>query len=148
MQKSDIEAFRYWPPNGGQIVPDDCRNELPVAQTGKGQSKTAARQLEPFLRGPIPLAWLQRAANSRSSSPLKVGLVLYHLAGLKKSQQGIVITVKRCEPWGLQRKAVKCGLDELEKAGLVQVDRSIGSAPRVDILPLQAVEHQQVGGGE
>lgn len=36
--------------------------------------------------------------------------------------------------WGLQRKAVKHGLNQLEKVGLIRVYHAIGSAPRVDIL--------------
>lgn len=144
MQDFDIEAFRLRPLDVVPIAPTGTRKGPSTFQRGNDPSKTVAIQLKPFLRGPIPLAWLQRAAATRSSSSLKVGLVLYYLAGMRKSQQGIVVTVKRCEPWGLQRKAVKFGLDELERAGLVQVDRSIGRAPRVDILPLKAVGQQPV----
>ena len=129
MNNIDLESFRL--PQTAAAPIASCNRKLSLCVR---EPKLHEKQLAPFLKGPIPLAWLQRASNFRSSSPLKVGLVLFHLAGLKKKRDGIAITVKRCQPWRLERKAVKYGLSQLEKVGLIRVTRTNGSAAKVDIL--------------
>ena len=63
-----------------------------------------------------------------------VGLVLFHLAGMRSERIGLVLCVEGCKPFGLGRKAVQRGLAELESNGLVRVDRSSGRCPRVDLV--------------
>ncbi len=87
-----------------------------------------------FIRGPIPLDWLQRTSTIPRRNALLVGLILFYLAGLKSDRQGLVLSVNRCKPFGLGRKGVQRGLAELESAGLVRVDRVSGRCPRVDIV--------------
>ena len=88
----------------------------------------------PFIRGPIPLDWITRATSIPRRNAMVVGLVLFYLAGLKKERTGLVLTVRRCKPFGLGRKSVQRGLADLEKSGLIRVSRLAGQSPRVDIL--------------
>lgn len=87
-----------------------------------------------FIRGPIPLDWVIRATSIPRRNAVVVGLVLFYLAGLNKERTGLVLTVKRCKPFGLARKSVQRGLADLEKSGLIRVSRLAGQSPRVDIL--------------
>jgi hypothetical protein len=114
----ELEAFRY------------SGNEL-------GRKKQATRKpktVGAFIRGPIPLDWLGRAAKIPRRNAVLVGLVLFYLAGLASKRDGLVLCVERCKTFGLGRKAVQRGLADLEAAGLVRVDRVVGRCPRVDIV--------------
>jgi hypothetical protein len=119
----DLEQFRHKEPTsvGSQ------RNE-----TTRNPQKT--KSTSAFIRGPIPLDWLARAAKIPRCNALVVGLVLFYLAGLTKDRNGLVVTIRRCKAFGLERKSVQRGLADLEKSGLVRVTRKNGRSPRVDIL--------------
>ena len=103
-------------------------------QPPKKPSQRQPKQTNPFIRGPIPLAWIARAANIPRRNALVVGVVLWWLAGMRSDNTGLVLCVERCKPFGLGRKAVERGLRDLENAGLVRVDRNAGKCARVDLL--------------
>lgn len=103
-------------------------------QPPKKSSRKNPKQTNPFVRGPIPLAWIARAANIPRCNALTVGIVLWWLAGMRSEKVSLVLCVNRCEPFGLGRKAVERGLRDLENAGLVRVDRKPGKCARVDLL--------------
>lgn len=114
----ELEAFRY---SGQELQP-------------KSRSTRKARTVGAFIRGPIPLDWLSRAAAIPRRNAVLVGLVLFYLAGLCSKRVGLVLCAERCKLLGLGRKAVQRGLADLESAGLVRVDRVVGRCPRVDIV--------------
>lgn len=114
----ELEAFRY----SGQ--------ELQPTSRPKQRTKTVG----PFIRGPIPLDWLSRAAAIPRRNAVLVGLVLFHLSGLCSKRDGLVLCVERCKPFGLGRKAVQRGLSDLESSGLIRVVRCVGKCARVDLL--------------
>jgi hypothetical protein len=120
----DMEQFRYV--DSEPLVTQSVRS-----RTLKTSTKT--RSVAAFIRGPIPLGWLEQAAKIPRRNAVLVGLVLFYLAGLKKDRHGLVLTVKRCKPFGLERKSVQRGLADLEKSGLIRVSRAAGQSPRVDI---------------
>ena len=91
------------------------------------------RMTEPFLKGPIPLTWLRAAATSPGASPLAVGLLLWHLQALTKSDEVVLSATARAK-LGVERKAAYRGLSALEERGLVHVIRKRGQAPRVRIV--------------
>ncbi|MEI8213633.1 MAG: hypothetical protein WCI02_15910 [Planctomycetota bacterium] len=115
----DLEVFRY---------SHDAFGE------GKPIAKPKSKTIGPFIRGPIPMDWLVRAARIPRRNAVLVGLVLFHLAGMKSERNGLVLCVERCKPFELGRKAVQRGLADLESHGLVRVDRSAGRCPRVDLV--------------
>jgi hypothetical protein len=84
-----------------------------------------------FLKGPIPGQWLVRASD-QSPTGLRVGLVLWYLAGVTRS----CIVKPTWDAWrrfGLSPDAGRRGLGDLEEAGLVDVDRKPGCCPLVTI---------------
>lgn len=117
----ELEKFRYSHDGFGNV------GKVPKA---KQKTKTVGA----FIRGPIPMDWLAKASKIPRRNAVLVGLVLFHLAGLRSEKVGLVLCVERCKPFGLGRKAVQRGLSELESNGLVRVDRSPGRCPRVDLV--------------
>jgi hypothetical protein len=89
-------------------------------------------QRERFLRGPIPMVWLERAA-SLPGRALHVGIMLWYVAGLKKSGR-FRFSLAACARLGFDRTTASRGLRALEMAGLVVVERRPGCKPIVTIL--------------
>lgn len=92
------------------------------------------RQSEPFLKGPVPLAWLQCASRIRRRNAIVVGVVLWWLAGLNSRKTELTICANRCQPFGFGVKGMNRGLNDLQAAGLIHVERKRGRCPRVDLL--------------
>ena len=87
---------------------------------------------EHYLRGPIPLEWLCQAASLPGRS-LHVGVALWYLAGLTRSRT-VPLSNNLGYRFGLDRNSKYRGLDWLEQAGLITVERKLGRAPVVTIL--------------
>jgi hypothetical protein len=90
------------------------------------------RHFERFLKGPVPLAWLQRAARLPGKA-LHVALVLRYLSGLSK---GLTVKLPRCVllEFGVGRSSADRGLRDLQRAGLVTVARHRGRHPVVTVV--------------
>ena len=99
-------------------------------QTGK---RIHGRQARRFLKGPIPIPWMQTAMRLRGGSPFKLGMVLWYRAGLTRSR-----TIKLSKPvldsFGMSRRTAHHALNALERVGLVAVTRQRGKAPLVAIV--------------
>ena len=96
-----------------------------------------------FLMGPVPLSWC-KAAIEAGGSALAVGVCLWHLKGMKKSPEDLIITRKRAkETLGIGEDSLSRGLDRLETAGLITTTRGRGKAIRVTIIsPVLALRFQ------
>src|SRR5712692_7916438 len=86
---------------------------------------------EHFLKGPIPLGWLQIAGRLPCKA-LNVAVALWHLAGVKKSAR-VALSLSALEPFGLNRFTAARGLKALEGKALVRVDRRQGRKAVVTI---------------
>ena len=84
-----------------------------------------------FLKGPIPLWWLEQAGQLRGRA-LHVGIALWFLSGLTKSTT-VHLTATTTKRFGLNRQAVYRGLQQLERAKLVSVERAPGRCPDVTL---------------
>ena len=89
-----------------------------------------------FLKGPVLLNWLARAACC-SGKALHVAIILCYRAGLQKSDT-IKVPGRTAKLFGLDRHAKTRGLKALERAGLVSITRRQGCSPQVTLL-----EHRQ-----
>lgn len=104
--------------------------------TGKHNTATS-RHASPklsmarFIKGPIPLEWVERAARLPGRS-LHVALALWYLAGLKRSMT-VSVSNRALESFGIDRFAKRRALDWMEKAGLVRVEKVNGRSPTVTI---------------
>jgi len=89
-----------------------------------------------FLKGPVLLNWLARAACCRGKA-LHVAIILCYRAGLLKSDT-IKVPGWTAKKFGLDCHAKTRALKALEQAGLVSITRRQGCSPQVTLL-----EHRQ-----
>lgn len=90
---------------------------------------------ERFLRGPIPMDWLCAAsAASGQGGGLKVAIALWYLSGLNRQAKTVKLSGAVLRALGVQRHAAYRGLEVLERAGLVSVERRQGQSPIVTLL--------------
>jgi hypothetical protein len=113
---------------------DDHRFGHPLDLAAIPNSKRPPRHLrgQRFIRGPIPWDWLI-AASGLPSTAVRVGLVLWHLAGLRNNRR-FRFEYARAAELGLSRFKVYRALDHLEHVGLVKVERNRGRCHIVTIL--------------
>ena len=107
-----------WDPAAGEFVPE-AENE-------------SGRKPAGFIKGPLPLPWMQAAARLPGRT-LQVALALWYLAGLKKDTT-VRLTTKPLVDMGVSRDAKYDSLARLEEAGLVSIQRQSGQAPLVTLL--------------
>lgn len=96
-------------------------------------SRPAAETVGPrFIKGPLPLPWIQRAA-AVPGKGLHVALGLCYVSGLRRSK---TFPFKRSVAAGLSVSpdALYDALTRLEQAGLISVTRHRGRSPVVTIL--------------
>jgi DNA-binding transcriptional ArsR family regulator len=109
--------------------------------SASGQYKDAPMSV-PFLKGPIPMTWLNAAAKLPGKT-LNVGIAIWWLAGMSKNTS-FKITAKALDQLGVSRDAASDALKRLEEHGLVLVKRSPGQRPTVQIVPVaQGVTKQE-----
>ena len=97
------------------------------------RSPTAKKIAGEFLRGPIPLPWLTAAAKLSGKAPLVTALALWFEVGRRNSRE-ITLTAAIMVRFAPDRKSKYRGLQSLEKAGLVHVNRELRRNPVVTIL--------------
>ena len=100
----------------------------------KDQPLPQHKRGERFLKGPIRLKWLTRAARLPGKS-LHVGIVLWYWAGIKKSRT-ISLSNSAMKDFNVSRYAKMRALKHLESDGLVTLERHTGRAPVVTICAL------------
>ena len=99
------------------------------------QSLSTPRQNSRFVRGPINLAWIQRAA-VLPGRILHVAVALCYQDGFKRGAQ-FRIQPNIMRGFGVSPSSLSRALVALECAGLVKVSRASGRAAEVVILPVE-----------
>ncbi len=87
---------------------------------------------ELFLRGPIPMTWLSKAAKLPGKT-LNVALSLCWLYGMAKGKP-FKLTQKALNLLHVGRDAASDGLVRLEQEGLIRVERQAGQRHIISIL--------------
>src|SRR5262249_5092576 len=85
-----------------------------------------------FIAGPIDVPWVCQASRLGVKA-LLVGLALWHLKGLRRSNS-FTFSNLIVEEWGIQPDAKSRALRKLEKAGLITVERKGKHSPRVTLI--------------
>lgn len=112
-------------------------DELPTAPRPGQRRRLRA---EPFLRGPIPLAWLASAAQLRKPA-LPAGLALWFVRGVSKRTGPIRVSAAVRKKVRQSAGQMLRGLRALEEAGLVRfVKDGRGRCPVVEIADGQPQE--------
>ena len=103
-----------------------------IALEPKRESKPSSTRRKRFLKGPIPLEWLCRAA-SLPGKAFAVAVAVRYRAGVCREKE-VTLGKGVQERFGISRATVYRGLSRLEFAGLVAVDRKRGRLARITIL--------------
>ena len=109
-----IERRLHFQPTLGKLAPRD-------------QPKADA-----FIKGPLPLAWMTKAAQLPGKT-LQVALALWYLSGVQRTPT-VRLAVKTLEKFGVSRDAKYEALERLALLGLIQVQQDRGKAPMVTLL--------------
>ena len=136
---------------GPVIDLDRVRAALPQA-TPKLQRRAKAprhQHGEKFLRGPVPLAWLEAAAHLPGKA-LHVGVDLWYQVGLLRGAAEFPYSVTgAARRFGMDRANASRALTALEAAGLVEVHRAPGKRAVVRILRVpESTDDQPEDGGK
>ena len=112
-----------------------CDFRIPVRRLQLDRASgglAAAPHRELFVRGPIPLEWLRKAA-ALPGKTLNVALALWWRHGLAKGKP-FKLTRAALEYLNVERDAASVGLVRLERAGLIQVERKPGQRPTTSLV--------------
>jgi hypothetical protein len=119
------------------LDPDQFR--LPESMTAPITPSTRPprhRPKEPFLKGPIPWAWLDLASRLPGKA-LALGLVLWQSAGFH-GRRTVHICLANSRALGLNKHSARRGIRALERASLVEVRHRPGRGLDVTILEVRA----------
>lgn len=125
---NEIEAFRLQPGSGA--VASGVVGSSPTSKRGR---KRIPRQLGAFIRGPIPLAWLDGVLKLPGRVPLVVALALMYQSGLEGAGK-VRFTHKLMRRFGVAPRSASRSLELLQAAGLVKIYRPPGRCREVEIL--------------
>ncbi len=116
--KNDISTEAYVPVK-----------RLRAVTTANGIDYQEVKHSKPFLKGPIPLDWLNNAGKLPGKS-LHLALVIRWLVDMNGGKP-TKITAKALERFGISPDACSDGLKRLETANLITVKRLPGQRPTV-----------------
>ena len=119
---NELDAFR---------LPADS---APFRRKERNSRQTVVQQQEGFIRGPIPLVWLNGVLKLPGRGPLVVALALLYQSGLERSPS-VRVTHKLLQRFGIPPRTSHDVLAKLEAAGLVVVTKPPGRCRVVEILP-------------
>jgi hypothetical protein len=109
--------------------------DIPTTIVNVSSRPIAKKAMVHFLRGPIPLPWLQRAA-SLPGKAYTLGSILWWFKGMNPTRP-IKVTAKSLRNFSLSESAYLDGLKRLEEVGLVSVTRKKGQRALIEIIVLQ-----------
>jgi hypothetical protein len=85
-----------------------------------------------FIAGPLNVNWLSQA-RKLGVSALWVGLALWYLRGLRKSNK-FVVSNRMMESWNVEADAKRRALRKLQRAGLILIEPRERRSPVVTLI--------------
>jgi|GEM_PF-1569356 len=89
---------------------------------------------EAFLKGPIPMSWINRVA-SLPGKVLNVALAIRWLSDMNANQP-IKLTRNAMERFNFSSDAASAALKLMEKNGLIKIQRLRGQKPWIEAMPM------------
>lgn len=102
--------------------------EASLFQVGRRSGGTQ----EPFIKGPLPLVWIERAA-ALPGKTIQVALAIWFQVGLEGTQT-VKLGQKRVDRFCVSRDARYDALRRLAEAGLIQLVQQPGQSPVVTVI--------------
>ena len=91
-----------------------------------------SRLTDRFIAGPVDVGWLSRA-RKLGVTALWVGLALWYLRGLRKSDR-FVVSNRMMESWNVEPDAKRRALRKLQRAGLILIEPQERRSPIVSLI--------------
>jgi len=91
------------------------------------------RLTEPFLRGPIPMRWLNESM-AISGTATKIGLYLWHISGMNNQNLIIKLNKKLINEFNVSRQTRYRAFQALENAGLLTIEQKNGRYPEITLI--------------
>jgi hypothetical protein len=111
------------------VISGKSQRPLPPLNGGKGHR---GRYGGRFIRGPIPLAWMQKASTLPKCG-LVVAVAVAYCRGLEKKNE-FRLRPARLRDFCIGRSTAARGIEALEKSGLISVlHRHQGRAPLIEV---------------
>ena len=123
-----MSSIDSWNPNHLRLVPERVRGSQGVERRRRRGSPVQGK----FIAGPVDVVWLLQA-RPLGVTALLVGLALWHIKGLRKTETFIVSNLMLQE-WDIQPDAKRRALRTLERAGLVKIERRGKRSPQVTLV--------------
>jgi DNA-binding transcriptional ArsR family regulator len=117
-----------WDPHCLRLGQDD----VACLQAGTRRGRQPSPIRDKFIAGPVDVSWVCQASRLGVKA-LLVGLALWHLKGLRRSNSFIISNLM-VEEWKIRPDAKRRALRKLEKAGLITVERQGKRSPRVTLV--------------
>src|SRR5215471_4876608 len=114
--------------NSSNWDPRSLQLDQVTARRGTRQGRKVSPIQGKFIAGPIPVSWVCQAKRLGVTA-LLVGLALWHMKGLRKSNTFIVSNLM-LRDWEIQPDAKSRALRKLERAGLIRVERRGKRSPK------------------
>lgn len=114
------------------------KSEIDEIQLFPAPSKSS----ELFLRGPIPLWWLERAGKLPGKA-LHVGVSLWFLRGVTKNDT-VHFNQSQQSRYGVKRDAARRAVQALEGAGLIAVKRDSGKRQEITLILAKAPNQEPI----
>ena len=111
-----------------------------MPSNGNHQGPPRHKRGDKFLKGPIPLDWLAKAARQPGKT-LHVAVAVWFLAGVTRNRS-VALSSRLMFSLGSSRFSTYRGIRALEEAGLVKVIRQRGRSPRITIQDFSKVDEQ------
>jgi hypothetical protein len=117
MSRHWLEDYRA--PDGAGAGPATSR--APTSHAGRRPREPRPRQTEPFISGPIPVAWVARL-RAPPSEGIQAGQIVawlvWYVAGLHGRRIDLPISARRYAPrFGVSDHTVRRGDDAMSRAG-------------------------------
>jgi len=117
-----------WDPSCLRLDHEGVKRSQGATRRGRRASPVQGK----FIKGPVDVVWLLQARRLGVTA-LLVGLALWHIKGLRKTETFIVSNVMLQE-WDIQPDAKRRALRALERAGLIRVERRGKCSPSVALI--------------
>ena len=124
--------------NSGSPHPDAGipTKRLKFVKSEVGSGYAATQNAPPFIKGPIPVGWISKAA-ALPGKALHLALAIQWLSGMNKGAP-VKVSQKALGHFCISTDAYRDGLKRLESAGLITVARLPGQSPFVRVVrPVQ-----------
>jgi hypothetical protein len=115
------------PAGFGESLPEELSPESASRLAERRQAR--GRQ---FLRGPVPMAWLESAARLPGKA-LAVAVLIRFRDGFAPGQP-VRLSRLLLERFAINRKAVYRALGGLESLGLIRLTRDRGKSPLIEVV--------------